>query len=147
MRLPALLIPLLLSTSAWAADIRVENAWVREPAPGQVVVGGFLDITSKQDASLISAESPVAGMVEIHEMSMKDGVMRMRPVEKIDLPKGQTVKLAPGGLHLMLENLKKPLRAGDKVPLTLKVKTGAKVEPVQVSAEVRPMMAPTTHHH
>lgn len=147
MRMHALLLSVLLTAPAWAAEVRVDNAWIREPAPGQEVVGGFLNISSQNDASLVQAKSPVAGMVELHEMSMKDGVMRMRPVDKIELPKRKTVSLEPGGLHLMLEKLKQPLRAGDKVPLTLKIKTGNKIEDVQVTAEVRSMMAPASHQH
>lgn len=149
MRLQALLVSALLASPAWAADVKVENAWIREPAPGQAVVGGFMDITSQNNASLVQTTSAVAGVVELHEMSMADGVMRMRPVDKIDLPKGKTIKLEPGGLHLMLMDLKQPLKAGAKVPLTLKVKTGTRIEDVQVSAEVRSMMpaAPSHMHH
>lgn len=140
MKLPALLFAALLSSPAWSANITVENAWIREPAPGQAVVGGYLDITSQEDASLVKADSAVAGMVQLHEMSMKDGVMQMRQVDRIVLPKGKTVKLGPGGLHLMFMDLKQPLKAGDKVPLTLKVKTGANLESLAVTAEVRSMM-------
>ncbi len=147
MRLNAMILAALIASPAWAADIKVENAWIREPAPGQEVVGGFLDITSQKDATLLQVKSTVAGMVELHEMSMNNGVMQMRPLDKIDLPKGKTVKLEPGGLHLMIEKLKKPLKAGDRVPLTLKVKTGAKIEDVQLTAEVRSMNAPASHQH
>lgn len=142
MRMHALLVSVLLATPVWADSLKVENAWIREPAPGQVVVGGFMDITSQQDASLMQVNSPAAGMVELHEMKMQGDVMQMRPLDKIDLPKGKTVKLEPGSLHLMVEQLKKPLKAGDRVPLTLKIKTGGKIETVQVSAEVRSMHAP-----
>jgi len=144
MKLHGLIFSLLLSTPAFAADIKIENAWIREPAPGQTVVGGFMSITSPKDAVLLQAKSPAAGLVELHEMKMDNGVMLMRPLKKIDLPKGQTVKLEPGGLHLMLEELKQPLKAGDKVPLTLKIKRGEKVEKVTVSAEVR-SMAPASN--
>ena len=150
MKLPALLLATLLASPAWSANVTVENAWIREPAPGQVVVGGYLDITSQEDASLVKADSAVAGMLQLHEMTMKDGVMQMRQIDKIDLPKGKTVKLGPGGLHLMFMDLKQPLKAGDKVPLTLKIQTGAKVENLAVTAEVRSMMpahgpAPMNH--
>ncbi len=144
MKLHGLIFSLLLAAPVFAADIKIENAWIREPAPGQKVVGGFLDITSQKGGALIGASSPVAGLVELHEMKMDNGVMLMRPLQKIDLPKGQTVKLEPGGLHLMLEDLKRPLKAGDKVPLTLKIRRGEKVEKVKVSAEVRSMM-PAPH--
>jgi copper(I)-binding protein len=140
--MPVLFLSVLLASPAWAASVKVESAWIREPAPGQTVVGGFMDLTSDQDASLIQASSPVAGLVELHEMKMQGDVMQMRPVTKIDLPKNKTIKLQPGGLHLMLEKLKKPIKAGDKVPLTLKIKSGGKVETVKLAAEVRFMTAP-----
>lgn len=142
MKIGALTLFALLSASAFAADIKIENAWVRAPAPGQAVVGGFLDITSPDDARLISARSAVAGTTELHEMSMKDGVMIMRAVPYVALPKGQTVKLQPGGLHIMLFDLKKPLKTGDKVPLSLKIESGKTSRTVEVQAEVRDPMSP-----
>ena len=147
MKLRSLLFACLISTPVFANSINIENAWVREPAPGQMVVGGFMHITSPANAALIQVSSPVAGLVELHEMKMENGVMLMRPLQKIDLPKGQTVKLEPGGLHLMLEELKQPLKAGDKVPLTLKIRRDGKTESHKVSAEVRSMTpgAPPPH--
>ncbi len=142
MRLSFILLASVLTLPALAADIKIENAWVRAPAPGQQVVGGFMDITSPRDAKLISVSSNVAGTTELHEMRMKDGVMIMRPVQHIVLPKGQTVKLEPGGLHIMLIDLKKPLKSGDKIDIRLKIKQGNKQESVKVNAEVRdPMTA------
>lgn len=138
MKLVALSLSFLIALPSFAAGIRIENAWVRVPAPGQAVVGGFLDITSSHsDASLVSASSPVAEVTELHEMSMKDGVMIMRPVPNIRLPKGQTIKLAPGGLHIMLIDLKKTLKAGEKIPLTLKVLSNKKTSLHEITAEVR----------
>lgn len=146
MKSSALLLFFLTAMPALAADIKIENAWVRAPAPGQAVVGGFLDITSSQsDASLVSASSPVAEVTELHEMSMKNGVMIMRPVPYIRLPKGQIIKLAPGGLHIMLIDLKKPLKAGDKVPLMLKTLSGQKTILHEITAEVRDPLASTKH--
>jgi copper(I)-binding protein len=142
MRLHVLLLSLLLTTPVLAASVKVENAWIREPAPGQSVVGGFMDITSDKDASLVLVTSPVAGLVELHEMKMQGDVMQMRAVAKIDLPRGKTVKLEPGGFHLMIEKIKKPLKAGDKVALTLSIKSGSKIEKVTATAEVHSMMAP-----
>ncbi len=139
MRMHALLVSALLAAPVLAAGVKVENAWIREPAPGQAVVGGFLDITSGNDASLIQASSPAAGKIELHEMKMRGDVMQMRKVDKIDLPGGKTVKLEPGGLHLMLQQPKKPLKAGDKVPLTLTIKSGGKLEEIAATAEVRSM--------
>lgn len=145
MRVPALLLSAVLAAPAFAADVKVENAWVRAPAPGQAVVGGFMDITSAKDAKLLSASTPVAGATELHEMSMKDGVMIMRAVRNIALPQGQVVKLEPGGLHLMLFDLKKQLKAGDKVPLTLKVQTGKTTRTIAVQADVIDPMATGRH--
>jgi hypothetical protein len=138
----ALLVSALLAGPVLADGVKVENAWIREPAPGQAVVGGFMHLTSDRDASLIQATSPAVGKVELHEMSMQGDVMQMREVKQIDLPKGKTVKLEPGGLHLMLYQPKKPLKAGDKVPLTLMIKSGGKVEKVEAAAEVRGMQPP-----
>ncbi len=142
MRMPALLLAVLLASPALAADIKVENAWIREPAPGQAVLGGFMDLTSNQDASLVQAESPAVAKIELHEMKMQGDVMQMREVKAIELPKGKTVKLEPGGLHLMLFQPKKPLRAGDKVPFTLTVKSSGKIEKLNATAEVRSMTPP-----
>lgn len=145
MRTLALLVSVLLAAAASAADIKVENAWVRAPVPGQVVVGGFMDITSPRDARLVAADSPVAATTELHEMAMKGGVMTMRAVPYVALPQGKVVKLEPGGLHLMLIDLKKPLKPGDKVPLTLKVQTGKTSQTLAVQAEVRDPMAGGRH--
>lgn len=147
MRITALLFSALLATPSFAAEIQIENAWVRAPAPGQVVVGGFMNITSPAEARLVAAHSPVAAVTELHEMAMKEGVMTMRPVPHIALPPRQTVKLEPGGLHLMLIDLKKPLKAGDKVPLSLKVQSGKTTRTLEVQAEVRDPMAAMPHHH
>lgn len=148
MRSPALALSALIAFSAHASGIEISEAWVRAPAPGQTVVGGYLDITSRDaDATLVSASSPVAGVTELHEMSMKEGVMVMRPVPYIRLPKGQTVKLKPGGLHLMLIDLKRPLKAGDKVPLTLKTLANGKTALHEISAEVRSAPAQQSRQH
>src|SRR5512139_3515923 len=102
--------------------------------PGQKVSAAYLQIQSDADARLVSASSPVVPRVEIHEMKMDGGVMRMREVKAIDLPKGQTVSLEPGGFHIMLMNLKKPIAAGDVIPLTLVVESGGKQQTVEVKA-------------
>ena len=146
MKIHAMFLSFLITLPVLAADIKIENAWVRAPAPGQMVVGGFLDITSQGgDASLVSASSPAAGVTELHEMSLKDGVMVMRPVPYIRLPKDQIIKLAPGGLHIMLIDLKKPLKTGDKVALTLKILANKKTSLHEITAEVRDPLAPGKH--
>ena len=89
----------------------------------------------------MGVSSPVAASVELHEMKMDGSVMRMRPVASIDLPKMQDVELKPGGYHVMLMGLKGQLKAGDKVPLTLKIEQGGKVTEQRVEAEVRDLGA------
>ena len=136
------------ATSALAADVEVKDAWVRGTVTGQKATGAFLEITSKSGATLVGAASPVAGVSEIHEMKMDGGIMKMRAVERLQLPAGKPVQLAPGGYHVMLLNLKQPLKRGDSVALTLQVETpGKKVEAVQIKAEVRDLAATPAGEH
>lgn len=113
---------LVLWQAASYADVAVTDAWARATVPGQDVGAAYMNLKSDQAAKLVAIKTPVADSVEIHEMSMKNGVMKMRMQEALDLPAGQTVKLEPGGFHLMLIDLKKPLKAGDKIELSLSLK-------------------------
>jgi copper(I)-binding protein len=117
----------LLQVQAPAA-VKVEQAWVRPSVPGQQGTGGYMKLTAREGQRLVGASSPVAGVAEIHEMQMEGDVMKMRLAGAIDLPAGKTVELKPGGLHLMLMDLKQPLAAGTSVPLTLLLKDGKGVE-------------------
>lgn len=122
------------------AQVQVEDAWVRATVAQQKVTGAFMRLTAAQDARLVSADSPVAGKVEIHEMVMEKDVMKMRPVTAVELPAGQAVELKPGGHHVMLFDLKQAVRVGDTVPLTLVVESGnGKRESIEVTAPVRPL--------
>src|SRR3989339_989176 len=112
----------LLAVPALADSVKIENAWVRATAPGQKVAGGFMDISADADMAVIGGSSPVSRSLELHIMKMDGGVMEMRQVKEIALPKGQTVKLQPGGLHIMFIGIKQQLKDGDKVPVTLIVK-------------------------
>ena len=143
-----------LAATATEGDrsVKVANAWVRAPAPGQKAVAAYVELTSAHNAALVAAGSPVASGVEMHSSSVEGGVMRMRAVPRIELPAGQTVKLAPGGLHLMLVDLKKPLRAGDVVPLTLSVQptgpaAGTSLTTITLHAEVRAADGGAHHKH
>jgi periplasmic copper chaperone A len=108
------------------ADIKVDEAWVRTAVTGQQGTGGFMKITAKQDMKLVGISSPVAGVSEVHEMSMDGGVMKMRALPGgIDLPAGKTVELKPGGLHLMLMDLKQALPKDISIPVTLMFKDKA----------------------
>ncbi|WP_291992661.1 copper chaperone PCu(A)C [Candidatus Accumulibacter sp. ACC003] len=138
------------AASALAGDVEVKDAWVRGTVSGQQATGAFLEITSKSGAALVGVVSPAAGVSEIHEMKMDGGIMKMRAVERLALPAGTPVHLAPGGYHVMLLNLKQPLKKGDSVPLTLQIEGPDKqVETVQIKAEVRDltaMAAPASDH-
>jgi periplasmic copper chaperone A len=108
-------------SAAAAQPVTVNDAWVRAPAPGQKVAGAYMELTSKQTSFLVSVASPAAGAAELHITTLDGGIMKMRPVSKIELAGGKPVKLAPSGVHVMLLDLKQPLKPGDKVPLTLTV--------------------------
>jgi copper(I)-binding protein len=97
----------------------VKDPWVRTTAPRQKSTSAYMEITAGRAGRLLSAESPVAGLVEIHEMRMEKDVMRMRALPALDLPAGRSVLLEPGGLHIMLMDLKVQIKEGDKVPITL----------------------------
>lgn len=106
-------------SGAWA-QVDVKDAWVRATVPQQKATGAFMQLTAAKKMRLVDVKTPVAGVAEIHEMSMVDNVMRMRPVQGgLDLPAGKTVELKPSGYHLMLLDLKQPIKDGDEVPLTL----------------------------
>ena len=133
---------MLFAVNAWAGEVSVSDAWVRATAPGQDSGSLQFSITSRQEAKLVAASSPVAGKVEFHSMSHENGMMEMRPVESIALPAGKTVDLEASGKHVMLIGLKHPLKAGDSVPfaLTVQYPDNSKVT-VKASAEIRPLTA------
>jgi hypothetical protein len=120
------------------AQTTVKDAWVRGTVAGQKATGMFASITSAGGGKLVSAASPVAGMVEIHEMAMDGNVMKMRAVSAVELPAGKAVEFKPGGWHVMLMDLKQELKAGETVPVTLVVEgAGGKRETVEVKAPVK----------
>lgn len=111
-----------LATLPALAQTTVKDAWVRGTVPQQKATGMFANITSVQGGRLVSVASPAAAVVEIHEMAMDGSTMRMRALPNgLDLPAGKAVELKPGGYHVMLMDLKAPLKAGDQVPVTLVV--------------------------
>lgn len=113
-----LLASYLLVNSAQAA-VTISDAWVRENAPGQKVGAAYMTLNSTEESTLVYVESPDAGSVEIHSMTMNNNVMKMRKLEELVLKAGKPEKLAPGGFHLMLFDLKKPLKSGEKVEFKL----------------------------
>ncbi len=107
------------------ADVIISDAWVRANAPGQSVGAAYMTLKSPQDSNLFHVESPATGSVEIHSMSVTNGVMKMRALETLPLQAGKPEKLAPGGFHLMLFDLKKQLKAGEQATFTLSFKDKA----------------------
>jgi periplasmic copper chaperone A len=119
-----------------AGDLVITQAWTRATPGGAKIGGGYLTIENKGSTPdrLIGGSADVAGKVEVHEMAMNNGVMTMRPLEKgLAIEPGKTVKLAPGGYHLMMFDLKSPLKRGEKLPVTLEFEKAGKV---QVSLDV-----------
>lgn len=130
---------LVFSFSAGAAgEVAVSDAWVRGTVAGQMGTGAFMRLTSSADATLVGIASPAAKVVELHQMTMEGGMMKMSAIARLPLPAGKAVELQPRGYHVMLMDLVRPLKEGDIVPLSLTFedKTGKK-QSVEVKATVR----------
>jgi copper(I)-binding protein len=137
-----LLSLLLMAALPALAQVTVGEPWVRATVAAQKATGAFMTLTSTQNVKLVGVSSPAAGIVEVHEMKMDNDMMRMRQIPALELPAGKAVKLAPGGYHLMLLDLKQPLKDGDKVALTLEIEDAQKVRSkVLVDAPVKPLNA------
>jgi copper(I)-binding protein len=119
------LVAMLLACSKQAPEINITDNWVRATAEGQDVGAAYMTITSASDTSLVKVESSASDSIEIHSMSMENGIMKMRMLEQLDLKAKTPNKLAPGGFHLMLFDLKNPLKAGETVSFSLHFKNEA----------------------
>ena len=120
------------------ALLHVDEAWVRATVPGQPVAAAYMKLVASVPLRLVRIATPAAKTAQIHAMSNEDGITRMRELAALDLPAGQIVNLAPGGMHLMLFDLSAPLRDGERVRLTLTVRDRAGNESSQsVDAPVR----------
>lgn len=111
--------------------LKIGHPWTRATPPSAPSGGGFLTVTNTGTTAdrLVSASSPAAGQVQIHEMKMDGTIMRMRELENgLEIPPGATVTLAPGGLHLMMMGLKNPLKEATRVPLTLVFEKAGKID-------------------
>src|ERR1700704_1808642 len=140
------LLRLLAAAGVAHGQVEARAAWVRGTVPGQTTAGAYMELTSNRRARLLGAESPAAGSAEIHEMKMEGNVMRMRAVPRLELPPGKTVELKPGGHHMMLVDLKRPLKKGDLIPIHLKIELSDKtVKTIQVMAEVRDLAVAGGH--
>ena len=137
---------LTLVASAAMAKVTVTEPWIRATVAQQPTAGAYMQLHSTANARLVSAQSPVANRVEVHEMSMQDNIMRMRQLESLDLPAGKTVELKPGAYHLMMFGLKQSLKDGDHVPMTLTIEQGGKRETLSVDVPVRAVGGDTAKH-
>lgn len=142
------LLACALVSGAALAQVTVSGPWIRATVPQQKSAGVFMQLRSARDARLVAVRTPVAGHAEIHQMEMQGQTMRMHAVPAIELPAGQAVNLASGGYHVMLFDLKRQLKAGETVPLTLVVEgAGHQRENVNVAVPVKPIafMPPAGH--
>jgi periplasmic copper chaperone A len=149
LRAVAVCAALTLIGVAAHAEVTVKEAWVRATVPSQKATGAFMQLTSTEPVRLIEVQSSVAKIVEVHEMRMEGDRMMMQAVPGIDLVPGQVLELKPGGYHVMLIDVVKPVGVGDKVPLTLVLEGKDKKRiQVQVSAEVRALNGkPSAQQH
>ena len=139
----------LASATAAHAQVTVKEPWVRGTVASQKATGAFMQLSTTEAVRLVEVRSGAAKIVEVHEMRMEGDRMMMKAVPGIDLVPGQMLELKPGGFHVMLIDVVKPLNAGDKVPLTLvpEGKDRKRIQ-VEVSAEVRALNAmPAAQQH
>jgi copper(I)-binding protein len=155
MKIPAaLLIACAFGSGAASAhdyafkSLKIDHPFARATPPGAKAGGVFVTIenTGSQADRLLSASTPVAGVAELHEMSVDAGVMRMRGVVALEVRPGETLQLKLGGYHVMLSELRQPLKVGDKFPLTLKFQNAGAVE-VLVWVEEMGAGASAAHGH
>lgn len=138
----------LLIASNTYAEVTVNEPWVRATVANQPSTGAFMELLSDQDSSLIKADSPIAKHVEVHEMHMDNDIMKMREIPRIELPKGEAVKLEPGSYHIMLIDLKKQVKEGEHVPLELTFEyADGKQETIHIEAHVQPLASNSQSHN
>ena len=153
MKLKSLMTAAALACVALSAlaheAIDVQNAWARATVKGQMATGAFMTLTAKDGAKLVGVTSPVAGVAQVHEMKMEGGVMKMNEVKGgLDLPAGKAVALKPGGYHVMLMDLKQPLKKGEAVPISLRFEGKDKTfKTIEIKAQVRELGATQQHEH
>ena len=139
MRGTLLAITLALALPA-AAKVTATDAWVRGTVPAQSSTGAFVTLTSTEDARVVAVTTPAARSASIHESLMQAGRASMRQVDSLALPAGRSVELRPGGYHVMLEDLARPLVAGERVPLSFTIEEkGGRRSKLEVDASVRPL--------
>ena len=128
----------LALTESASAQVTVTDPWVRGTVAGQKATGAYMQLKSPTDAALVAVASLVAKIVEIHEMKMEGGMMKMSAIDKLALPAGKSVELKPGSYHVMLMDLVQPLKEGETVPLKLTFEDKAgKKQTLEVKAQVK----------
>ncbi len=146
------LLAVLAAAQAHAEDVKISKAWTRATAPGQDSAAVQLVITSKKDATLVGVASGSAQSAEIHSMVMEGDMMKMRAIDSLPLPAKTPVALGEDGYHLMLIGLKKPLKAGHKLPFAVTVKfADGKTVVLKELAVIKPLETVSNegheHHH
>ena len=130
-----------IAALAQTGDIQIKDAWARATPGGAQTAAAYVTVESMAGDRLTGVSTPAAKKAEIHSMTMEGGVMKMRPVDGLDLPAGKPVTLKPGGYHIMLTGLAKPLKEGDSFPLTLDFAKGG-AQQVTVAVEKVGAMGP-----
>jgi len=143
---PLLLAAVLLSPLANAADIMLHSPYARATPPNAATSAVFVDIMnhSDKDRAIVSATTPAAGKVELHDVIMQGEVMKMRQIDQIDLPAQSHISLKPGSLHIMLFELTKPLVEGEAIEVEV---TFANGETQTFQAPIKKVMSGMKHHH
>lgn len=142
------LVALVSVTAQAGDDIRAEQVWTNQTL-GSVKTGAIyltLHNESKHDEELIAASTPVAERVELHDHKMDGDIMRMERQDSVAVPAGESVTFKPGGLHIMLFGVSKPIHEGDEVPVTLNFASGAKVEAVATAKSMKERMQQHSGH-
>jgi copper(I)-binding protein len=140
-----LMLLLALAATPAAAQIKVEDAWMRATPPGAKLAAGYVTIRNAGAADrLVGISSPAAERVETHITMHEGDVARMREVKGYDVPAGGTLELKPGGAHLMFVNIKAPMTEGTSVPATLKFQRAGEIK---VEFQVRPLAGGEHHGH
>ena len=139
---------LLTACTTVLAQVKVDNPWVRATVAQQKTSSAYMSLTAASAVRVVEVTSMVAGAAEIHETKMENNMMKMRAVPALELPSGRTVELKPGGLHIMLVDLRQPLKEGEMVALTLTVeRSDKKRETVVVRAPVRGLTTESMKGH
>lgn len=155
--LAALALGLAIASTANANDasaggVTVSNAWARATPGGAKVGAAYMTIKSDNGDTLLAASSDAAAVTELHTHILEGDVMKMRKVDSVEISKGGSVSFEPHGYHVMLIDLKKPLKEGDTVKLTLKFKNAgditaeAKVQAIGATGPAAQGAAPEHHH-